>query len=407
MLDYDDLLLYWAQMMASAAIAADVAARFDFVLVDEYQDTNALQAEILLKLKPDGRGLTVVGDDAQAIYGFRAATVRNILDFPSQFEPPAAVLRARAELPLDPADPGRRQRGDRPGARGVHQEPVLGAARSPQKPVLATVRDEAEPGRLRRRGRCWRTARRASPCASRRCCSAPSHHSGRLELELARRNIPFVKYGGLKFLEAAHVKDVLAILRWAENPRDRDRRLPRPAAAARHRPRHRAQGAGRCWRPATSTSPRSRAAAAARQPPSCGRLWSSSCATLAGAPDVGRASWSWSAPSTIRCSRSCTIIRRARLADLDQLARIAGELSVARALPDRAHPRSARGGRRRGRRAAARRGLSDPLDHPLGQGPGVAGGVRAERRRRLHPLRHGDRHGRGDRGGAPRCSTSP
>ena len=81
-LDYDDLLLYWAQMMAEGAIAEDVAARFDHVLVDEYQDTNRLQASILLNLKPNGRGLTVVGDDAQSIYSFRAATVRNILDFP-------------------------------------------------------------------------------------------------------------------------------------------------------------------------------------------------------------------------------------------------------------------------------------------------------------------------------------
>ncbi len=90
-LDYDDLLLYWEQLMALPALAADVAARFDYVLVDEYQDTNALQASILLKLKPDGRGVTVVGDDAQAIYAFRAACVRNILDFPSRFDPPAAI----------------------------------------------------------------------------------------------------------------------------------------------------------------------------------------------------------------------------------------------------------------------------------------------------------------------------
>ena len=82
-LDYDDLLLYWAQVMAEGAIAQDIAARFDHVLVDEYQDTNRLQASILLGLKPDGRGLTVVGDDAQSIYSFRAATVRNILDFPA------------------------------------------------------------------------------------------------------------------------------------------------------------------------------------------------------------------------------------------------------------------------------------------------------------------------------------
>ena len=91
-LDYDDLLLYWAQMMAEPAIAADVSERFDHVLVDEYQDTNRLQAAVLLALKPNGKGVTVVGDDAQSIYSFRAATVRNILDFPGQFSPRAEVI---------------------------------------------------------------------------------------------------------------------------------------------------------------------------------------------------------------------------------------------------------------------------------------------------------------------------
>jgi DNA helicase-2/ATP-dependent DNA helicase PcrA len=90
-LDYDDLLLYWAQMMAEPALAADVGERFDHLLVDEYQDTNRLQASILLGLKPNGKGLTVVGDDAQSIYAFRAATIRNILDFPGEFSPRAEV----------------------------------------------------------------------------------------------------------------------------------------------------------------------------------------------------------------------------------------------------------------------------------------------------------------------------
>ena len=81
-LDYDDLLLYWAQMAAEPEIAAHLGGRFDHVLVDEYQDTNRLQASILMALKPDGAGLTVVGDDAQSIYSFRAATVENILGFP-------------------------------------------------------------------------------------------------------------------------------------------------------------------------------------------------------------------------------------------------------------------------------------------------------------------------------------
>ena len=91
-LDYDDLLLYWAQMMAARSIADDLSSRFDHVMVDEYQDTNRLQASILLNFKPTGRGLTVVGDDAQSIYSFRAATVRNILDFPGHFTPKAALI---------------------------------------------------------------------------------------------------------------------------------------------------------------------------------------------------------------------------------------------------------------------------------------------------------------------------
>ena len=91
-LDYDDLLLYWAQMAGEPGLADDIGGRFDHVLVDEYQDTNRLQSSILLALKPGGRGLTVVGDDAQSIYSFRAATVRNILDFPDNSRPPAQIM---------------------------------------------------------------------------------------------------------------------------------------------------------------------------------------------------------------------------------------------------------------------------------------------------------------------------
>jgi UvrD/REP helicase N-terminal domain len=91
-LDYDDLLLYWAEMMRDDNLAAEIGGRFDLILVDEYQDTNRLQSNILLRLKPDGLGLMVVGDDAQSIYSFRAATVRNILDFPNQFRPAAAIV---------------------------------------------------------------------------------------------------------------------------------------------------------------------------------------------------------------------------------------------------------------------------------------------------------------------------
>jgi DNA helicase-2/ATP-dependent DNA helicase PcrA len=91
-LDYDDLLLYWAQAVSDPTLAEEIGGRFDYILVDEYQDTNRLQSSILLALKPCGHGLMVVGDDAQAIYSFRAATVRNILDFPGRFSPAAEII---------------------------------------------------------------------------------------------------------------------------------------------------------------------------------------------------------------------------------------------------------------------------------------------------------------------------
>src|SRR5438034_10893362 len=218
-LDYDDLLLYWAQMMAEPALAADVAQQFDHVLVDEYQDTNALQASILLLLKPDGCGLTVVGDDAQSIYSFRAATVRNILDFPNQFEPPARIITLeqnyRATQPiLDACN----------SVIGFAKERFTKHLRSErktkQKPLLTTVDDE--PAQARYVGQQILDAREAGiPLRSQAVLFRTSHHSAQLEIELARRNIPFVKYGGLKFLEAAHVKDVISMLRWCENPSDR------------------------------------------------------------------------------------------------------------------------------------------------------------------------------------------
>ena len=98
-LDYDDLLLYWAQMLGDPGLAEHMGNRFDHVLVDEYQDTNRLQAAIIFALKPGGRGVTVVGDDAQSIYSFRAATVRSILDFPAQFTPPAEVVTLDRNYP--------------------------------------------------------------------------------------------------------------------------------------------------------------------------------------------------------------------------------------------------------------------------------------------------------------------
>lgn len=218
-LDYDDLLLYWAAMMKAEPIAQVLGERFDHVLVDEYQDTNRLQSSVLLALKPKGDGLTVVGDDAQSIYSFRAATVRNILDFPAGFSPAAQIVT------LD-----RNYRSTQPILSAANA--VIGEARerftknlwterlSEDKPQLVTVRDEADQAKyvvekvLAGREGGWQLKQQAVLFRS-------SSHSGALEIELTRRNIPFVKFGGLKFLDAAHVKDLMALLRFVENPRDR------------------------------------------------------------------------------------------------------------------------------------------------------------------------------------------
>jgi DNA helicase-2/ATP-dependent DNA helicase PcrA len=217
-LDYDDLLLYWSQMMQIGEIARLVADRFDHILVDEYQDTNALQASILLGLKPDGAGVTVVGDDAQAIYSFRSATVRNILDFPRRFDPPAEVVRLernyRSTQPILEACNRIIPRADERFAKNLFTIRPGG-----RRPLLAMIADEtAQVDFVIQRILDNREA--GMELRDQVVLFRASHHASQLEVELARRNIPFVKFGGLKFLEAAHVKDVLAILRWAENPRD-------------------------------------------------------------------------------------------------------------------------------------------------------------------------------------------
>src|SRR5262249_40825190 len=144
--DYDDLLYYWAGLMDEPSLAAEVGAKFDHVLVDEYQDTNRLQSRILLKLKPNGRGLTVVGDDAQSIYSFRAATVRNILDFPKSFEPSANVITLehnyRSTAPILAASNAVIDLAQERFTKNLHTTRGGG-----EKPRLVSVRDEADQAR--------------------------------------------------------------------------------------------------------------------------------------------------------------------------------------------------------------------------------------------------------------------
>jgi DNA helicase-2/ATP-dependent DNA helicase PcrA len=218
-LDYDDLLLYWQVMMQDAELASEIGSQFDHVLVDEYQDTNLLQAEILLRLKPAGSGLTVVGDDAQSIYSFRAATVENILGFPRQFKPDARVVTLeenyRSTHPVLEAANRLMLEASR-----QYRKCLRAVRAGGQRPRYVTVQDEQAQADY--------VVERVLDCRERGCdlrrqavLFRNADHSATLELELMRRNVPYVKYGGLKFLETAHVKDVLGVLRWADNPRNR------------------------------------------------------------------------------------------------------------------------------------------------------------------------------------------
>ena len=395
-LDYDDLLLYWAQMMAEPALAADIGARFDHVLVDEYQDTNApagfdpLRAEAG-RARPDG------GRRRRAVD--LLVPRRDRAQHPGLSQALLAAGRDRhagAQLPLDAKilDAANAVIGlaSERFTKNLRAERAAG-----QRPLLVTVGDESEQARYVVE-RVLENREAGIALKSQAVLFRASHHAAMLEIELTRRNIPFVKFGGLKFLDSAHVKDMLACLRLAENPRDRVagfrvvQLMPGvgPSTAARALdaladggPRRGARGiqaaaarhgrlARLCGVVPAIVSPRGRLAGRARR----------GAAVVRAAPGA----------HPRRCPHAR---RRSRSIGADRLG-----LSDARALPHRTHPRSARCGERRGRRAAARRGLFDSVDHPFRQGAGVEFGVRAQRGRWLHPLRSCRRLQRRDRGGA-------
>ena len=216
-LDYDDLLLFWHALVTDESAAATIRGLFDYVLVDEYQDTNTLQSEILRGLRPDGQGVTVVGDDAQSIYSFRAATVRNILDFPKQF-PNVRVIKLeqnyRSTQPILAATNAVIAESNE-----RHEKELWSLQAEGEPPVIVDCYDEDEQTDFVVQ-QVLEHRERGVLLQNQAVLFRASHHSLGLEVELGRRNIPFHKYGGLKFVETAHVKDLMAFLRLAENPRD-------------------------------------------------------------------------------------------------------------------------------------------------------------------------------------------
>jgi DNA helicase-2/ATP-dependent DNA helicase PcrA len=215
--DYDDLLLYWRALATSPRLGPVLRSGFDHILVDEFQDTNTLQADIVAAMAgPDVR-VAAVGDDAQAIYGFRSGSVRHMVEFPDRY-PGAEIVTLDRNYRSTPAVLA--------AANAVMSAATCGYAKELRstraeggRPVLATCVDELAQSAfvcdsvLEQR-------ERGVPLHQQAVLFRTGHHSDGLELELARRNIPFVKYGGLKFLESAHVRDLLCLLRILDNPSD-------------------------------------------------------------------------------------------------------------------------------------------------------------------------------------------
>ncbi len=216
-LDYDDLLLFWNVILEDQALAEQLGGRFDHLLVDEYQDTNVIQAEILQRMRLKNKNIMVVGDDAQSIYSFRAATIQNILNFPRHFPATGIITLEENYRSVQPVlDVGNAVMEP---ARYRYTKELWSRRKSNQRPILVQCVDEAEQCRIL----CETVLKHLEEGIGLRQQAVlfrAGHHSDQLEIELARRKIPFHKYGGLRFIEAAHVKDLLAFLRILDNPRD-------------------------------------------------------------------------------------------------------------------------------------------------------------------------------------------
>jgi DNA helicase-2/ATP-dependent DNA helicase PcrA len=323
-LDYDDLLLYWSHLVAEKEFADEIGSWFDHILVDEYQDTNLVQAKIINTLKPDGDGVTVVGDDAQSIYSFRAAEVENILGFPDQYIPSAQVITLeqnyRSTQPILDSANCLIAESERQYRKNLFSDRSDGC-----KPRYVTVEDgDAEAEYVVTE--ILRNRELGVELKEQAVLFRGSHHSDRLELELVRRNIPYVKYGGLKFLEAAHVKDLLSVLKWAENPKNEVaafrvlKLLPGMGPA----------NAARCFEHMAVADHVFSSLRECRPPAAAGADWSAFCALMAGLSDAEFDDHGWQTQLTqVRRWYQPHLERlydglETREADLEQLEQISG-----------------------------------------------------------------------------------
>ena len=385
MLDYDDLLLQWWALLRTPSVGPLVAEQVRHVLVDEVQDTNALQGDLLAELAGLGATLTAVGDDAQAIYGFRAATVRNILDFPTRYGADVVTLtrnhRSTPEV-LAAANAVMADATERL-PKELRAERSSGA-----RPRLVTAHDE----HAQAVGVCEAVLERMDaglPLRHQAVLFRTSHHSQVLQVELTVRSIPFTLYGGLKFLEAAHVKDLVCALRLVENPAD---------ALAWFRVLQLIDGIGPAAARAATEQVRNGESV---DHPGVGPLLDA--LTAARAPSLREVPGAQVAQvrTLARCPGRAPPSERGRPPGGPRSPRAGGRHGAhPRAVPHGPHARSPRLHRRPRRSAPPRRRLPHPLHHPLGQGSGVGRRAPHPPRGRMPPVGHGHGPSGGDRGGA-------
>lgn len=393
MLDYDDLLLFWSEMLGQSGLAAEVGGAFDRVLVDEYQDTNQLQSAILRSLKSEGTGVTMLGDDAQSIYAFRGATVRNILDLPHQFGQPARSVTLEQNNRSTPPILAM-SNAVIAAASERHAKTLWTERPGAQLPQLVTVPD-AGPGQRSALGRRSHPAPpRVRPHTEIAGGPFPQFFAQRgAGTGADRRNVPFVKFGGLKFLGALHVKDLLANLRFLQNPH---------GLLAGLRTLQLMPGIG----PVTATrvmevidqAADPREAVQAFEPPAAAAAERAGFVALflTMHKPSGSATWPaevgqakrWYLPQLERLHDDAET-RRADVENLERMAagyadreRFLSELTL-----DPPEATSDQGGP-----AMPRRGLPDSVDHPFGQGPVMESRVRAACGRWLHARGSGHWH---------------
>ena len=407
-IDLDDLLLYWRALAQDAVVGAQLSGAIDHLLVDEYQDVNGLQVDLVRGLRSERADVTVVGDDLQAVYGFRSASPEHILAFPEHF-PGAAVVTLernyRATQPLLDVANAVAGQAERAYRKVLHAERPGGRA-----PELVLCLDEAAQA-TEVCERVLDARERGAALREQAVLMRASHDSALLELELARRDIPYVKYGGLRYLEAAHVKDFLALLRLADNPADRlswFRWLQLldgvgPATAGRVLEALEPDAGGLLdvlarWPGAQAMLPRE-----ARGPADAVVAALGAAAGHAGGRDARRG-----AARRAGADRRGALPRRRRPPARPRRAG-GGRRPVAgpRALRRRPRPRSAGLELGPGRAREPRRGLARAQHRALGEGPRVALRPRARALRRQLPLRSVGGRSRGDRGGASPALRRP